>query len=217
MLYAAAGQDKAAKGPSLQECVFGLKLFSRAGRAILDHHRKDARASYDSLSLAVSCFDRVSAMATSGNREAADQLKGLIDNTFDAISMLSNAASLFGEVCDGNGANSPSTQGDKTRVEWQSLVLKCLAQVDTFIVNNVGGSQSTPKVVTLQRFLPSLAILCYKVSLLLLFLFAHVPPQITYLRYALSVAWKSFLEASRLHKCHQCPPHCSQIDQLLSQ
>ena len=156
-------------------------------------------------------------MATSGNREAADQLKGLIDNTFDAISMLSNAASLFGEVCDGNGANSPSTQGDKTRVEWQSLVLKCLAQVDTFIVNNVGGSQSTPKVVTLQRFLPSLAILCYKVSLLLLFLFAHVPPQITYLRYALSVAWKSFLEASRLHKCHQCPPHCSQIDQLLSQ
>jgi hypothetical protein len=41
----------------------------------------------------------------------------LIDEAFDAIPMLPNAASLFGEVFGGNGVNSPSTQGDDTPVE----------------------------------------------------------------------------------------------------
>lgn len=43
-----------------------------------------------------SCFDSVSAVAANGNGETADQLKDL----FDAISMLPNPASLFGESRD---------------------------------------------------------------------------------------------------------------------
>ena len=148
------------RSPSLQELVFGLKLFSRAGRAVLEHNRKDARASYDSLSLAASCFDAISAMASAGNGEAADQLKDLFDEAFDAMSMLPNAASMFGEPRDG----STATQNN---VPWQKLVLKCLAQVESFVDShcNMEESLSASKLATLQRFLPSLARLCYKVDL----------------------------------------------------
>ena len=43
LLHAEASRDYAV--PSLQEGVFGLKLFSRPGGAILYHHKKDAWAS----------------------------------------------------------------------------------------------------------------------------------------------------------------------------
>jgi len=169
LLHASASREDCNRTPSLQELVFGLKLFSRAGRAILSHNRKDARASYDSLSLAASCFDAVSAMADSGNGEAADHLKGLFDEAFDAISMLPNAASLFGELRDGDDMDRSFNQVDGNGVCWQSLVLKCLEQVESFVDGhcnvfkmNVEDTRSTSKLATLQRFLPSLARLCYK-------------------------------------------------------
>jgi len=163
----ASRDDGNSRSPSLQELVFGLKLFSRAGRAILERNRKDARASYDSLLLATSCFDAISTMADNGNGEAADQLAGLFDESFDAISMLPNAASLFGELSDDDGITNSSTQTDAS---WQSLVLKCLKQAESFVdihcnvfrTISVDESLSTSKLATLQRFLPSLARLCYK-------------------------------------------------------
>ena len=76
LLDASASREDSNRTPSLQELVFGLKLHSRAARAILSHNRKDAHTLYDSFSLAASCFDAVLAMAASGNGEAADNLKG---------------------------------------------------------------------------------------------------------------------------------------------
>ena len=154
---------------SLQELIFGLKLFSRAGRALLEHNRKDARSSYDSLSLAVSCYDAISAMATNGNGEAADNVKELFDEAFDAVSMLPNAASLFGEQQQSGNDRVPRKKDGK-QVPWQSLVLTNLEKAESFVDSHCnvfrsvgGGHHSTSNLATLQRFLPSLARLCYKV------------------------------------------------------
>ncbi|KAL3802897.1 hypothetical protein ACHAW5_006192 [Stephanodiscus triporus] len=157
-----AGRDSG-QLPSLQELMFGLKLFSRSGRAILEHERKRARASYDLLSLAASCFDAVAVMADNGSREAAEGLKDSLDEAFDAIAMLPNAASLFGESHDGDG----TAENDGIVAPWQTLVLKGLARAESFVDNhcnvfNTGKSQSASKFATYQRFLPSLARLCYK-------------------------------------------------------
>jgi hypothetical protein len=158
-----AGRDSG-RSPSLQELMFGLKLFSRSGRAILEHDRKRAGASYDLLSLAASCFDAVAVMADSGSGEAAGGLKDSLDEAFDAIAMLPNAASLFGESHIGDG----TAEHDGIVAPWQTLVLEGLARAETFVDNhcnlfNTGKSQSASKFATHQRFLPSLARLCYKV------------------------------------------------------
>ena len=147
---------------SLRELVFGLKLFSRAGRTTLEHNRKDARSSYDSLSLAVSCYDAISAMATNGNGEAADTVKELFDEAFDAVSMLPNAASLFGEQQQ-SGEDRVPRKKDGKQVPWQSLVLTNLEKAEFFVGSHAGGGHHSTKLATLQRFLPHLARLCYKV------------------------------------------------------
>jgi len=147
---------------SLQELVFGLKLFSRAGRVILEHN-KDARASFDSLSLAASCFDNISIMATNGNGEAADQLRDIIEEAFHAISMLSNSASLFGQSDEGGGDRIPRKKdAGKNVAPWQSLVLKNLERAESFVDAHCNVSTSTSKLATLSHYLPSLARLCLK-------------------------------------------------------
>lgn len=50
-----------AVNPSPKELVFGLKVLSKGGRAIL-HHGKNARDSHDTLSLAISCFNVLNGM-----------------------------------------------------------------------------------------------------------------------------------------------------------
>ena len=155
--------DSARSSPSPQELVFGVKLFSRSGRAILEHDRKGAQGSYDLLTLAACCFDAIAIMASSGSGEAAQRLKDSLDEAFDAMTMLANAASLLGEPkCVGDGDN----EHDGVVVPWQTLVLKDLERVESFV--NDHCSHSTSKFATLQRFLPSLARLCYKVSNLVL-------------------------------------------------
>ncbi len=171
--------------PSLQELVFGLKLFSRSGRAILEHDRADmggARASYDLLALAASCFEAVAVMADGGSGEAAEGMREILDEAFDAISTMPNAASLLGglRVDDGTGARESSyasglPESNIGRVQeqeivepWETLVLKGLGRVESFVnghcdVSNSGKSQPASKFATLQRFLPSLARLCYRV------------------------------------------------------
>ena len=141
------------KSPSLQELEFGLKLFSRAGRAILEHNRHDARASYDLLSLAASCFDSVSVMADNGSREAAMRLKDLLDEAFDAVSMLPSAASLFGET-------NNEKADDLNVITWQTLVIKSLERAETFVDRHCSVSTTC----SLQCSLPSLARICYTVN-----------------------------------------------------
>ncbi|KAL7544103.1 hypothetical protein ACHAXR_013581 [Thalassiosira sp. AJA248-18] len=109
-------------------------------------------------------------MAVNGNGGATDELKELLDEAFDAISLLSNAASLFGEVCGSD--DSSSAQVDRNQVPWQSLVLENLERVEAFVdghcnvfkMDPVKETQSASKLATLQRFLPSLARLCYKLQ-----------------------------------------------------
>jgi hypothetical protein len=139
-----------ADSPSLQELEFGLKLFSRAGRVIMEHNRHDARASYDLISLAASCFESISTMADNGSGEAAIRMKDLLDEAFDAVSMLPSAASLF-------GIEQAIVLGDTT---WQALVINSLARAESFVDRHCNVSTTS----SLQSSLPSLAKLCYKVN-----------------------------------------------------
>lgn len=147
------GRGGTNKSPSLQELEFGLKLFSRAGRVILEHNRQDVRPSYDLLSLAASCFEAVSAMAQKGSGEAATRLKDLFDEAFDAISMLPTAASLFGETRNDQANDLKDTT-------WQLLVIKSLTRAESFVDKHCNVSTTS----SLRCFLPALAKLCYKVN-----------------------------------------------------
>ena len=174
--------------PSAEELVFGFKIFSRAGTAILTHGReKDARASHDTLSLAVCCFDAIQDMAKKGNGQAAQELKGLLDEAFDAYSMLTNAASLFGYMAttqcslprdDFNSSLFSSSVEQNVVEKWPSLVLAHLKQAENFLKENCNVSfannyiddhddgrdipQNISKLIALQRYLPSLARLASK-------------------------------------------------------
>lgn len=141
--------------PSLQELVFGLKIFSRSGRAILEHDRKCA--AYDLLYLASSCFEYISSMAESGNSEAAVVLKDSREDCFDAMSLLPNAASLFGESRIKNTTHD--FQQDAIVKPWQPLVLNALEEAKSFIDRHC---RSVMNSVHRQRFLPSMARLCCK-------------------------------------------------------
>jgi tetratricopeptide (TPR) repeat protein len=141
--------------PSLQEVVFGLKTFSRSGLAILKHDRKCA--AYDLLSLASSCFEYISSMAESGNTEAAVGLKDSLDECFDALSMLPNAASLFGESRIENTTHD--FQQDAIVKPWQTLVLNALEGAKSFIDRHCRSDMIS---VHRQRFLPTVARLCCK-------------------------------------------------------
>ncbi len=145
--------DTSPKSPSLHELEFALKLFTRAGRAILEHNRHDAQASYDLLSLAASCFDYISVMADNGSGGAAMRLKDLLDEAFDAVSMLPSAASLFGET------NNEKAK-DLNVTTWQNLVIKSLERAETFVDRYFNVSPTC----LLQCTLPSLAKICYKVN-----------------------------------------------------
>ncbi|KAL9185785.1 hypothetical protein ACHAXT_003562 [Thalassiosira profunda] len=151
-----AGSDGASA--SQEELAWGVKLFARAGRMLLAHG-KDARAAYDALSLAGPCFEAIAGMASQGSGSAKDKLKSNFDEAFDAVAMLPNAASLFGEA---EGAGAPDG------ISWQKLVIECLEKAESFVDTHCNvfkageESWSTSKLAALQRFLPSLARLCYK-------------------------------------------------------
>ena len=152
---------------SIKKLGFGLKIFGRAGRAILTHQKEDARGVHDLLSLAVECFNVIKNLSKS-NGEAANELEGLMDEAFDTFFMLPNAASLFGE-------HLSESADTKDRVEnWANLVVSHLKQAESFLkdhcnmeplsdIENGEQNQSISKFATLQRYLPSLARLCYKV------------------------------------------------------
>lgn len=157
-----------AHNPSPKELVFGLKVLSKGGRAILQHE-KSARDSHDALSLAISCFNVLSGMAQN-NGEAANELKDVLDEAFDVYSSLPNAAALFeGEQADSMSSKGEdsSTQADAAIVDWPTIVLKHLDAATNFIDEHCNAalseeSKSALKYAALQRFLPQLAKLCLK-------------------------------------------------------
>ena len=155
--------------PSPKELVFGLKLLSKGGRAIL-RHEKSARDAHDSLSLAISCFNVLSSMAES-NGEAANEMKdALLDEAFDVYSALPDAAGLFegGQCADvSEKEDDASTQANNSTVDWPSIVQKHLDTAKTFIMDHcsdalIDEKKSTLKYIALQRFLPMLSRLCLK-------------------------------------------------------
>eukprot|EP00804_Cyclotella_cryptica_P000737 CCRYP_001018-RA/>CCRYP_001018-RA protein AED:0.02 eAED:0.02 QI:978/1/1/1/0.71/0.62/8/2038/1234 len=144
--------------PAVKELVFGLKVFLRAGKAILAHCRNDPRASHDNLSLAASCFYLIKQMSRN-NREAAEELKDLLDEAFDTFSLLPNAASQFGENAD---KSSDDMVGD-----WPSLLIGHLKRAKSLLddfcdLSSDDSHMTVSQVAILQRYLPSLARLCYK-------------------------------------------------------
>lgn len=98
---------------------------------------------------------------SSKNGEAADEAKDLLDEAFDAFSLLPNAAFQFGECAVMTEANVAQ--------DWPSLVVKHLKQAKKLLDDFCGlqsddGRLTVSKIAILQRYLPSLARLCYKVS-----------------------------------------------------
>lgn len=158
-----------AHNPSPKELVFGLKVLSKGGRAILQHG-KNARDSHDTLSLAISCFNVLSGMVQSSG-EAAIELKDVLDEAFDVYSTLPNAVALFeGEQADvglSTKEDDASTQAGSTSVDWPTIILKHLDAAKDFIDEHCSEalndeSKSALKYASLQRFLPQLARLCLK-------------------------------------------------------
>ena len=158
-----------AQTPSPKELVFGLKVLSKGGRAILQHG-KTARDSHDTLSLAISCFNVLSGMAKSDG-EAANEMKDvLLDEAFDVYSALPNAAALFEKEHHADMStkeDDASTQADNSSVDWPTIILQHLDAAKNFIdehcneaLNDEG--KSALKYAALQRFLPQLARLCLK-------------------------------------------------------
>jgi hypothetical protein len=93
------------------------------------------------------------------NGEAAEEVKELLDDAFDAFTLLPNAASQF--------ANARESNVDAVE-DWPKLVIEHLTQakklLDEFCsLNSNDGRLSVSKVAILQKYLPSLARLCYKV------------------------------------------------------
>lgn len=159
------GNNKAQQhnSPSPKELVFGLKVLSKGGLAIL-HHEKNARASHDTLTLAISCFNLLSDMAQHGDGEAANELKDVLDEAFDVYSALPDSASLFeAKQKDGDA----STQADIVNVDWPTILLKHLALAENFIHKHYDAAlkdecKSARMYTALQRFIPQLARLCLK-------------------------------------------------------
>ena len=92
------------------------------------------------------------------NGEAAEEVKDLLDEAFDAFSLLPNAASQFAEYKD----------GDNVVKDWPGKVIEHLKQAKKLLdgfcnLSSDNGRLTSAKVAILQRYLPSLARLCYKV------------------------------------------------------
>ena len=166
---------RAGSAPEARELVFGLKNFSRAGRSMLgraaaengdDVRRRDAaRSSFGALSLAASCFDAVAGMARGGDGSASDQLPDLLDEAFDAVSALPDAASLLGRPRSGTGDGGPPPRTEEQQQQpWQQLVVDCLQRAGAFVDDALAGEggDAAARLAVQQRFLPALTRLCHK-------------------------------------------------------
>jgi hypothetical protein len=107
--------------------------------------------------LATSCFNAIKHVAKT-NGEAADEIRDLLDEAFDAFSLLPNAAAQFG-LCG-------KSSSDSIVKDPAGLILGHLKQAEKLLedfCNFDDGHLTLSKVAILQRYLPSLARLCYKV------------------------------------------------------
>ena len=158
-------------GAGARELAFGLRNLSRAGRSMLARaagapggavRRGDARSSLDALTLAASCFDALAGMARGGDGGASDRLRDMLDEAFDAVSSLPDAASLLGRPRpDGDGGPRPRAEAQQP---WQGLVVDCLQRASDFVGDALAGEggDAAARLAVQQRFVPALTRLCYK-------------------------------------------------------
>lgn len=96
------------------------------------------------------------------NGEAAGEVNDLLDDAFDAFAMLPNAATQLAEYSKNKDKESVET------LNWPNLVIHHLSQakqlLDDFSLNSGDARLTVSRVAIMQRYLPSLARLCYKVS-----------------------------------------------------
>jgi hypothetical protein len=118
------------------------------------------------------------------NGEAAEDAKELLDDAFDAFTNLPAAAARFADVTKNTGGIAE---------DWPKLVIEHLTQAKKLLDELCGlslndGRLTVSKVAILQRYLPSLARLCYKVSVFATFLCKLKSSYITYTWFILSMA-----------------------------
>lgn len=214
---------------SCNELEFGLKSFARAGRAVL-MHGADSNAAYSMLSLAVGCWEgmvakaehesiatastKVSSKNTSPLTEAAESARRNLDEAFDGLALLPDAASLVSthpnaslpfiqlkidhqNMKQSDDTSSPSPQKKKhassdneaanhtQRVGSPCHVLAQLKRLEDFVARiclcreakDTNGTANefdsytiqdaaAANLAVVQRYLPCLARVSYKVSFL---------------------------------------------------
>jgi len=179
----------------LDEVEFGLKTFSRAGRAILAF-ATNPFAAYLTLSLAVSCWNAIAKAAQGSNigvvAETEEELaiaKKNVEEAFDAYALLPDAASML-QLSSPDNKNDWTTsqymQGNTLKLDWcdnigsSDHIVDLVNRVNEFVlqwclpnmaeqkeskINTGMQKNSVSSLVCIQRFLPSLARLAYKVSI----------------------------------------------------
>ena len=167
--FSFGNHDDVRKCPSLlasqEKLIFGLITFVRAGRAMLIY-AENPLAAYDTLFLAISCWKELHQQQQKATNIIERQSDQYLDAAFHAYSLLPDAAYLV-----------YSCMEPKQIVGSPHHVLQLINDLSEFVQNhclplphNPPCSQkqqtqtSTASLLFIQKFLPTLARLAYKVS-----------------------------------------------------
>lgn len=154
---------------ALDEMEFGLKCFVRAGRAILTH-ASNPFAAYLTLSMAVTCWEGISAYDQEDKEVSQPEHISKIhtDDMFDSLLLLVDSASQVAI------SDMRTTLPDKKwTIGSAESILHHLCRLQDFVTSQrlrvitSSGVEPTPdknvNPLTMQRYLPSLARISYKV------------------------------------------------------
>jgi len=162
--------------PTCDEMEFGLKCFSRAGRAILTH-ASDPFVAYLTLSMAITCWEGIRAYDHGDNEVSQPKHASKLhtDDVFESFLLLVESASQVA-ISDVR-ATLPEKKGSIGSPE---SILHHLCRLKDFVTSqrlrsviSSGGEPhaeektkieeaSATNLLTIQRYLPSLARICYK-------------------------------------------------------
>jgi hypothetical protein len=179
--------DQPASGVStplalMSELEFGLKVFTRAGKALVSYSDEHHSEAYDILSLATVCWSgiRMSNVATDEDYmfvEAFDALLLLSDCAMKLSLKDTNKISQPGCTnMTGKDIDCPKSDQDEEKGNVSSQkVIQHLQSLEEFVNNQLDlvvderqrgklSSKSKASLLVNQHYLPSLARICYKVS-----------------------------------------------------
>lgn len=169
---------------SIDELEFGLKCFSRSGRALLQN-AKDADfdsclAAYSTLELANQCWDAL-AKSCGDDDEALQRLNQNMEEAFDAAALLPDAASLVNtssrstkddeqngdnETLDDvkafTSANEQQTLKQLKTIGSPDHIVKLLQNLDRLVSSHSLEERNPNQIAMIQRFIPTLARAAYK-------------------------------------------------------